>query len=149
MRDATYDALVFDLDGTLWDSTASVSEAWSVAVTELKEALPKVTAEEVATMMGMTTEEIFKKFFPQLPKERWEIFSEKLLASQRMLLNSQNGVIYSGVSTGIKNLSSAYPLYIVSNCHEPYLKMFFEQSRLEKLFKDWECYGRTGKPKAD
>jgi phosphoglycolate phosphatase len=144
-----YDALVFDLDGTLWDSTASVSEAWTLAVTELKEELPMVSASEVAGMMGMTLEDIFQQFFPQLPKERWKSFSDKLLTHQRMILNSHNGVIYPGVSGGLKKLAALYPLYIVSNCHEPYLNMFFEQSGLESVFKDWECYGRTGKPKAD
>lgn len=144
-----YDALVFDLDGTLWDSTASVSEAWAHAVTELKEELPKVSPDEVSRMMGMTLEEIFQKYFPQLPLDRQKIFSDKLLAKQKMILSNQQGVIYPGVEKGLLRLIKKFPLYLVSNCHEPYLEMFFDQSQLSKLFKDWECYGRTGKPKAD
>lgn len=149
LKSKNYDALIFDLDGTLWDSTVSVAEAWAHTVMELGEELPKVTAEEVSRMMGMTIEEIFKRYFPQLPPDRQKIFSAKLIAKQKMILKHQQGIIYPDVETGLKKLAAAYPLYIVSNCHEPYLEMFFEQSQLESLFKGWECYGRTGRPKTD
>jgi phosphoglycolate phosphatase len=144
-----YDALVFDLDGTLWDSTASVSEAWALAVIELGEELPTVTPEEVSRMMGMTLEEIFQKYFPQLPVQRRQVFSDTLLAKQKQIMSGQQGVLYRGVQKGLAKLAQAFPLYLVSNCHVPYLDMFFDQNPLRHHFLDWECYGRTGKPKAD
>ena len=46
-------------------------------------------------------------------------------------------------------MSKEYNLYIVSNCQVGYINGFFEGTKLQKYFLDYECAGHTGKPKEE
>ena len=41
------------------------------------------------------------------------------------------------------------PLFIVSNCNEDYIPSFLDAHQLHRYFTDWECIGRTGRPKGE
>ena len=63
------DALIFDVDGTLWDSTEKVAVAWR-QVCE-REGVPSdmITPERLKKEFGKTLENIGYSLFPFLPKE--------------------------------------------------------------------------------
>ena len=47
--------ILFDLDGTLWDSAQAVAESWNEVFRRTDPALPTLTAEDIHRVMGLTT----------------------------------------------------------------------------------------------
>ena len=50
--------LLFDLDGTLWDSAVPVAEAWNEVFRREAPGLPPLTVDDIHGVMGMTMKEI-------------------------------------------------------------------------------------------
>ena len=64
------DSIIFDLDGTLWDSSKEVCLAWKDTLKDLNVGRKEVTLEEMASCMGMLLIDIGKKLFPNLDDEQ-------------------------------------------------------------------------------
>ena len=64
------DSIIFDLDGTLWDSRKEVASAWSEVIRGYDYERKEVTFQEVNDLMGKTIDEIEDILFPKLPKEK-------------------------------------------------------------------------------
>ena len=65
-----FDSIIFDLDGTLWDSTVPICESWNVVLkrhAEIKR--PPVTINELGECMGLPMYDIAAKLFPLESKE--------------------------------------------------------------------------------
>ena len=70
------DGIIFDVDGTLWDSTDSVTESWNLAIRENSDMDLTITADILKGLFGKTMTEIADSLFPSLPeKERGWTFS--------------------------------------------------------------------------
>ena len=52
------DSLIFDLDGTLWDSSEGIVATWALVLENYPEIHKKVTAEELASNFGLPLEQI-------------------------------------------------------------------------------------------
>ena len=49
-----YEALLFDLDGTLWDATANIQKSWNIAIQEFGELKGHTISKEALTsVMGL------------------------------------------------------------------------------------------------
>jgi phosphoglycolate phosphatase len=140
--------LIFDLDGTLWDSTEVVAQAWSAALAE--SGLPgPITACDIARIMGLTHEQIRARLFPQLDSRGWDAFSELAYRREEEFIRRLGGQLYPGVQEGLRQLCARHPLAIVSNCQRGYIEVFLEWTGLGACFLDWECHGNTGLPKGE
>ena len=62
----TYDSILFDLDGTLWDSTKTIAIAWQKALDELGIRNRLMDTETVRNLAGMPYNAIYDKLFPDL-----------------------------------------------------------------------------------
>lgn len=142
-----HDSLIFDLDGTLWDSTLACAEGWTQGVRQVDPKSKAFTPQDLASIMGMTFDKAVEKLMPHSKEEERKEIGEICYQKEMEQIEELGAPLYDGVAEGIKELSQHYPLYIVSNCLEDYLTLFYRLSGLEKYFKDAECYGRTGKPK--
>lgn len=138
------DGLIFDLDGTLWDSTETVAGAWTRALGNLDGAGREVTAEEIAGMMGKPHREIYRAMFPGMDEAEQERRILACYAEEERQLHRLGGNLYPGVAEGLTTLSRVFPLFIVSNCQQGYIESFLEWSALGGLFRDFECHGNTG-----
>ena len=143
------DGLIFDLDGTLWDSTGTVARAWSRALRILDGPGREITAEEIAGMMGKTHREIYRAMFPGLEQAEQERRILACYAEEERQLHRTGGNLYPGVEEGLARLSPAYSLFIVSNCQQGYIESFLGWSGLGGLFSDFECHGNTGQDEGD
>lgn len=140
-------AVIFDLDGTLWNSTKEVSEIWN-SVFE-KEEIPLITVDTVKQCMGKTNEEISRILFQGLPEQEQKRIMD-LCADAEVEYFYQNGaVLYEGVKETLWKLKKNYDLYIVSNCQDGYVQAFLHAHELEDCFDDIEISGRTGKSKEE
>ncbi|MBM4315848.1 MAG: HAD family hydrolase [Deltaproteobacteria bacterium] len=145
-----YDSLIFDLDGTLWDSTSACASAWNTALKKIEiERETPLTPEDIGRMMGFPIAKIFENFFPDMSEERRESAAKACFKEQIEIIRQKGAILYPGVQKGLFQLSEKYQLFIVSNCQQIYLDTFFHHSGLKKLFKDTECHGNTKRPKGE
>lgn len=142
------DGLIFDLDGTLWDTSEVVARAWTQALLDVG-LLRTVTASDIAGIMGLTHEQIFPRLFPDLPAAVWESFAAQCYHREHEFIRSQGGKMYPGVTWGLARLARQFPLYLVSNCQRGYIEQFLEVTGLGPLFQGFECHGNTGRPKGE
>lgn len=142
-------SLVFDLDGTLWDTTEVVARAWNSALQEAGLDRPPMRAADIASIMGLTHEQIRARLFGELSLQRWEEFSALCYRTEEDMIRREGGVLYPGVREGLADLAQSHPLAIVSNCQKGYIELFLEWTGLRASFRDWECHGNTGLAKAE
>lgn len=142
------DGIIFDLDGTLWDSTDVGAVAWSEAARQEGYSM-QITAEKLKSLYGLPTELITLKLFPEASETvRMNIMSQSNQLQNKKL--AKNGAtLYSGVRETLFQLKEKYNLYIVSNCLEGYIPAFIQGHQLEGIFSDYEHPGRTSLSKGD
>ncbi|MGL6197545.1 MAG: HAD family hydrolase [Lachnospiraceae bacterium] len=141
--------IIFDVDGTLWDSTKEVAKSWNKAIREQSQIDKVITVEELKRQFGKPTPQIMIELFPALPDEERERLSEQLYLYENKWVETAPCIVYEKVPETIKKLSERYPLFIVSNCQSGYIEAFLKNTNLGQYIKDFTCHGDTGKPKGD
>lgn len=143
------DSIIFDLDGTLWNSTEVVLKAWKETIDSHKEVKEPISREILQSFMGLQLHEIGAKYLGYLEEEfRMKILRQCCQVENEML-RKEGGELYPNVEDTIRILSERFPLFIVSNCESGYIEAFLEFHKLDKFFKDIECPGNTGLSKAE
>ena len=66
------DSIIFDLDGTLWDSRKEVADSWSEIIKQYDYKRQDVSFQEINDLMGKTIDEIEDILFPDIPKKKKE-----------------------------------------------------------------------------
>ncbi len=144
-----YKNIIFDLDGTLWDSRTTLIHSWN-AILEKYNLLEKPLEEEdLNQFMGLLLPEILPIIFPNGNQEIWDQILEEILEHENRNLMEKGGILYNGAEETLKELKKNHALFIVSNCQEGYIETFLDYFGFEFLFVDFECFGRTGKPKVE
>lgn len=145
-----YDSLIFDLDGTLWDSTDGVLTAFLEVLGFHSEIKDIVTKEKLQSFFGLPLDDIAKKLFLSVEPEHAIAVMKECCENECKYLAKNNGKIYEGLVDIFTRLHKNYPLFIVSNCQEGYIQCFLEANKeLVPLIDDFEYPGRSGKLKAD
>lgn len=146
-------AILFDLDGTLWDSSEQVTQAWNQTIREKTDRSEQFTVDDMHRFMGRTLEQIAAMMFPSLPDaERIAIL--KLCSDDELLYLEHSAeadapVLYPDEQTVMTELAKEYTLGIVSNCQEGYIETYLKQISFADAFSDFESAGRTGKTKGE
>ena len=141
------DAVIFDLDGTLWDSTGCACDIWNRVFERHREVGFHMTRDRVTQLMGKTMEEIGRALFPGLDEAQQKSIMDDLADAEIEYLYQNGGVLYDALEETLKILSGRYDLYIVSNCQDGYVPAFLHAHKLHAYFKDMEMSGRTGMDK--
>lgn len=141
--------IIFDMDGTLWDSTEKITESWNLAIKESGLIKKTLLIEDVQSVMGKTMTMIADILFAELEeKERYELL-EQCCIKENDYLREHGGILYPKVEKTLAELKEKYSLYIVSNCQAGYIEAFLEHYGFGKYFEDIECYGNNQLQKAD
>ena len=137
-------AVIFDLDGTLWDSSKQVVEAWNIVLAKHPEYNRQITLEDMHSYMGKNIDQIFDLILPGTSKEERDTLIKESCEEEHSYLAKNGGTLYDGLVGVLEELKDKYTLMIVSNCQDGYAQTFFEYTKLQDYFKDFEVYGRTG-----
>jgi phosphoglycolate phosphatase len=142
-----FDSIIFDLDGTLWDSTNNVAKAWQKAKEEVDYVPEDFTQATIRSITGMTYKAIFEKLVPYLTEEKRNEFKALCAKYELEILNTIGGDLYPKLEETLKYLQTNYKLFIVSNCQSGYIETFFKVSGLAHYFMGHQCYGTKSQPK--
>ena len=142
-----YDSIIFDLDGTLWDSTVNVAKAWQQAKEELPFVKDDVTPEIVSSIAGMAYDAIFEKLAPYLSEEQRNEFKALSARYELHILNTEGGELYPDLVPTLNFLKNKYKLFVVSNCQCGYIETFLNLNNLNETFLGHQCYGTKNQPK--
>jgi len=142
-----FDSIIFDLDGTLWDSTANVAMAWQKAKEEVDYIKDDVTQQTVRSITGMAYDAIFEKLYPYLETKVRNDFKALSAKHELEVLNTKGGELYPDLKPTLEYLKSKYKLFIVSNCQNGYIETFLRLNNLETTFIAHQCYGTKSQPK--
>ena len=143
-----YESLIFDIDGTLWDSRALVAEGYNIQLN--KEGLSRycITAETLKPLFGRVMTEIADVIFADFPeKGRYALMARCMETENRHLHENPCHIGYPGVRETMEALAKTHRLFIVSNCQQGYIELLMEKGGLGGLISDFDCFGNTGLPK--
>jgi phosphoglycolate phosphatase len=145
--------LVFDLDGTLWDTGESCARGWNNVLA--RHALPfrVIVGDDVRRVAGKPHDQCIRETFHGFSEEQLRMLAEETALEDNRMIEQHGGVLYPGVAEGLVQLARKYPLFIVSNCQRGYIELFLRtrvlETPLEALFVDWECWGDSGLSKPE
>jgi len=144
-----FDSIIFDLDGTLWDSTGNVALAWQDAIGKVDYVDEVMTVEKVKSITGMAYNVIFDTLFPYLDTEKRNELMALCAKSELEILHTKGGELYPALNETLAYLASKYKLFIVSNCQSGYIEVFLKISQMGHYFMGHQCFGTKGNPKAE
>ena len=145
-----FDSVIFDLDGTLWDATSAITEAFQAAKNSVDYIENDVTLAQVQAVTGQPYTLVYERLFPQLPAERFEEYRALCARHELAAAVEQGGEPYPGLETALRYLlNQGYRLFIVSNCQVGYVEAFFKHSGLGHFFEGHQCFGTKLLPKSE
>jgi len=138
------DALIFDMDGTLWDAVDSYCAVWNATFARFGMARDKLRREELLGLMGKPLAEIYEAVVPGRGDCRDE-FLASLSENEQKLMPRLGGKLYPGVKETLAKLrEEGIKLFMVSNCSASGLDNFLDFTGLRPYFTDALSFGTTG-----
>ena len=143
------DSIIFDVDGTIWDATAVISDTWSRELSKEIGAEFSVSADTLRQLFGKPMDVIMNALFPEYDDATRLRLADRAFVTQAECVRNEHIDLYEGLEDSLKGLYKKYPLFIVSNCEKGYIESLYYSTGIEKYFKDKLCYGDTMKYKAE
>lgn len=142
------DGLIFDVDGTIWDSTKIVANAWNKAFEE-EGYIERVDADRLKGLFGLPMIDIITDILPYETVERKQKLLKIVSKYEFVYLENEMPDVYEGMGETLEFLSTKYKLGIVSNCQSGYIELLYAKTGFEKYFEYHLCPGDTNLLKAD
>ena len=146
-----FESLIFDIDGTLWDSRALVAEGYNAQLQAEGMERFFVDAEVLKTVFGKVMTEIADILFAELPEEQRYPLLEWCMERENRHLheNACADIGYPKVKETMEELVKKHRLFIVSNSQSGYPQLCIEKMGLGELISGHLCFGDTGLCKGD
>ena len=143
-----YESLIFDIDGTLWDSRALVAEGYNIQLKEEGLEHLFVDAERLKSLFGKVMTEIADVIFAEIPApERYALMERCMDTENRYLFENECRIGYPKVRETMAELAKKYRLFIVSNSQRGYPELCMEKLGLTPYIQGHLCFGDTGTSK--
>ena len=142
------ESLIFDIDGTLWDSRQLVAEGYNIQLE--KEGLSHlfVTAEDLRPLFGKVMTEIADVILATIdPKDRYDLMERCMKTENDYLFANECRIGYPKVKETLAELAKKHRLFIVSNSEKGYPDLCMDKLGLRHLISGYLCFGDTGTSK--
>ena len=145
-----FESLIFDIDGTLWDSRALVAEGYNIQLEREGLSHLAVTAEELKPLFGKVMTEIADVILASIPEsERYDLMERCMATENKYLEENPCRIGYAGVKETLEILAKKHRLFIVSNSQCGYPELCMEKLGIGHLFEGHMCFGDTGTCKGE
>lgn len=146
----TYQNFIFDVDGTLWEVADTITRGWNRGIAKEYGKEELLTEEWMRSQLGKTSTAILKAAMPELSDaEIASLIKTCTQCEHEVIWEETQDRFYPGVRETLKALSQCARVYVVSNCSEGYIELMMRKGNLESYVLDFECFGGTGKGKAE
>lgn len=144
---AAVDAVIFDIDGTLWDASSPSAQGWNLGLAKL--GIPdEVSAEQISMVTGNPVEECVDTLLPGMRSKHPHLL-DTLSDCEEAVVRRVGGRFYEGALEAVSELASYMRVFLVSNCQEWYLRLFLDLSELGPAVSGFDCHGSSGLPKSE
>jgi len=138
--------VIFDLDGTLYDTDKVSIEALQTAFSKFD--ITDISDDEIRDQFGEVTDVIVRNLIPHRNEEFYEKLKEEIKYQEERLI-PKKGELYDGIRDMLSSLSeNGYALSICSNGREKYIELVLETTDIKKYFSHIRG-NKPGKSKAD
>jgi phosphoglycolate phosphatase len=146
-----FESLIFDIDGTLWDSRALVAEGYNAQLKDEGMERFSVDAEVLKTVFGKVMTEIADIIFGELPEEQRYPLMDRCMEREKDTLRNDpcEGAGYPKVKETLEELHRKHRLFIVSNSQCGYPEVCMEKLGLTDFVSGHLCFGDTGTCKGE
>ena len=142
------ESLIFDIDGTLWDSRALVAEGYNIQLRREGMTDRFVTAETLRPLFGKVMTEIADALFGDLaPADRHSLMERCMATENQYLHENECPIGYPKVKETLLALSKTHRLFIVSNSQQGYPELCISKLGLTGCITGHLCFGDTGTSK--
>lgn len=139
-----YESLIFDIDGTLWDSRALVAEGWNTQLRAEGYDRLAVTAEGLTPLFGKNGTEIADIMLADIPApERYRLMERCFRAEHAYLRENPCRIGYPDVVPVVAELAKKHRIFIVSNSESGYPELCIRKLGLAPYICGHLCYGDT------
>ena len=145
-----FESLIFDIDGTLWDSRAIVAKGYNAQLKDEGMERFCVDAEVLKTVFGKVMTEIADILFAELPEaDRYPLLERCMAREDQTRHEDPCNIGYPKVKETMEELVKKHRLFIVSNSQSGYPQLCIEKMGLGDLISGHLCFGDTGTCKGE
>ena len=144
-----YESIIFDVDGTLWDSRALLAQAYNAQLAAEGLRHIHVTDTILKPLFGKTMTALADGLFPMIEvPERYALMDRCILRMDAFLEEYASPAIgYPQLRSTMERLAKKHRLFIVSNGQKGYSQMAAKKLELADLISGYLSFGDTGTSK--
>ncbi|MDE7321709.1 MAG: HAD family hydrolase [Lachnospiraceae bacterium] len=138
------EAIIFDLDGTMWNALEGIRKTWNQVVANHPEYRKEpISSEELEGCLGLPMTDIAGRLFSNTTAEQQQKLMEECCEVENAYLSEHGGILYPKLEETLTELKKSYKLFVVSNCQKGYIESFIKAHKLADYFDDIECWGNN------
>jgi phosphoglycolate phosphatase len=90
----SFDSLIFDLDGTLWDTMDSCAIAWNQVIHRHRIPFRSRSPADIRAVTGMAHEQCIRSVFHGLPEETLLLLIRETMEEDNKVIGERGGLLY-------------------------------------------------------
>lgn len=142
------DALIFDMDGTLWDAVDSYCEVWNACFRKFG-VERTVMRDELLKCMGLPLDVIYKNITGDNPQITPTDYLPELEKLEMEMMPHLGGRPYPMMKKGMAKLSEHYRIFLLSNCGVRGLEDMMDFTGIRPFVTEAVTFGATQREKSE